>query len=265
MPPGPTLADLLTGRLLTTQPINPPSLSTLPNTTQPILSTPIPSTTRFVSGRYCAVRINMTGVGDFCVVLSAPTDGKYSSMAYHWPPLDITLTKHEVLAFVAEYCMPQNNAVYRTPQRFRGNVELLSPMYRQVAPLALSLNITPEYYPTNLCLVINPSLLILTAHSINHPLVFLPITSLSYNPNKPPCQPPLSYRPSHASLSTTLTNPSHQSFSTGIMRPFAVRHRSRHDPHGQRAGGASERQPCSVQQLHWTPSHPHPHQTYHTR
>ena len=92
---------------------------------------PPPTNNRFVSGHYCSVLINMTGVGDFVVLLSTPTDGKYPNNVYRWIPLEIILTKHEILAFVAQDCLQQNHAVYRIPHRFRGNVEILAPIYRQ--------------------------------------------------------------------------------------------------------------------------------------
>jgi len=86
---------------------------------------------RFVSGRYCFVRVDCTAVGDVRIVLSAPTDGKHPASAYGWHPLEVVLTRQETLAFVANHCASTHKgAVYRTPPKFADNVELLAPSYR---------------------------------------------------------------------------------------------------------------------------------------
>jgi hypothetical protein len=88
---------------------------------------------RFVSGKFCSVRVDNTAVGDLRIVLSAPENGKYGqAVAYDWHPLDIYLTKQEVAAYVACYCASEEEeGVYSVPSKFRGNVELLAPSHRQ--------------------------------------------------------------------------------------------------------------------------------------
>lgn len=91
----------------------------------------------FVSGQYCSVRINVTAIGDISLTLAPPYNGKFEGYSMQGqgqggketpPPLEIFITREDLLVFIAKSCVKNNS--FLSPY-FLCNIDILLPSHQE--------------------------------------------------------------------------------------------------------------------------------------